>query len=129
MRRINGSPNTSLIKNNSIVTHNKSSSSRTQESCNNGLLPSLFISLSMLPVSINLNILRSQRNDQTGCPKLAGIFPSTKKWLYHANPYPNRGTRARNHRLIRIEHIKATMLAIIPMKCHRRVDGFECCIT
>lgn len=60
---------------------------------------SLLISLSICPVSINPNILQSQRNDHIGCPKVAGTFPSTKKWLYQANPYPINGTNKITHQL------------------------------
>jgi len=100
-----------------------------QNPCKTGLFSSLLISLSIWPVSINPNILKSHKKDQTGCPKVAGTFPSTKKWLYQAHPYPTNGTKNKNHKLKTREFSSSSMLARVPTKCQRLVDGFECWVT
>ena len=112
----------SLVKQKRCLQHN-------QNPCKIGLFPSLLISLSIWPVSINPNILQSHRKDQTGCPKVAGTFPSTKKWLYQANPYPTNGTKNKTHKLKTKEDSNNSILESVPTKCQRLVDGFECWVT
>lgn len=100
-----------------------------QKTCNTGLFPSLLISLSIWPVSIKPNILKSHKRDQNGCLNVSGVFPSIKKWLYQANPYPKTGANKINHHLKRTAMIIKKIEIIVPMKCQRRVDAFECWLT
>jgi hypothetical protein len=64
--------------------------------------------------------------DQIGWPNVAGVFPSMKKWLYQASPYPKRGAQNNSHHLIAIAAIKNRVAHPVAQKCHLRVDAFEC---
>ena len=83
-------------------------------------------SASMRPVRMRANMRQSQRKDQTGWPNVAGRLPSTKKWLYHAMPYPSTGHAASSAaRPVAAARRAQTSEASVPAKCQRRVAAWS----